>query len=118
MDRWELVKPNKNIVFNDQISGDRAPITEEEQLLVPLIAKMLYDRSLRYYVIATDYERLNEPTPVTAKHIDEHYMGTAWLIYEAAKKLSQIPGGKGYGSHSLKTWIAIIMGKESEEILI
>ena len=110
MDRWDVSINNSNIVVSDSISGEKVPITQEEQELILMITKTLYKRSMRYYIV------IPEDGEQQPKHIDQHYMATAWLIYKAAKKLSkEIPdGGKGYGVHSLKTWIAIIMGPDIE----
>lgn len=110
MERWDLIEPNNNLVLNDSIEGERVPVTEEEQALVPLIARTLMERSMRYYIVI---EHNQGP-----RHIDQHYWATAWLIYEAAKRLHDSHGGRGYSSHTLKTWIAIIMGPDFEQELI
>lgn len=119
MDRWDLIKKSDNIVVNESFSHDEALITDEEQTLIPLIAKILQERSLRYYIVRDSYERdENGEAVVKPRHSLDYYMATAGLIYEAAKRLSEAPGGRGYGSHSLKTWIAVIMGPDAEPHLL
>jgi hypothetical protein len=121
MDRWnssDKIKESENIVINDPISGDKIPITDEEQKIILGVAKILMDRSLKYYQVHEGNLTKEGKSIPSEKHIAEHYIKTAWLIYEAAKKLSSTPGGKGYGSHSLQTWIAIMVGQEAENLLI
>lgn len=123
MDRWDWPKKeNKNLVLNESLSYDEALITNEEQALVLGIARILQERSLRYYIVVEEKivkagDNEIPPEEIKTRASIDYYMATAALIYKAAKKLSEAPGGKGYGSHSLKTWIAIIMGPNVETFL-
>ncbi len=76
------------------------------------LVDMLYDRSLRYFSTISNPDsrplRCNAILRLEARHSAEEYMNVILDLMNILPKDN---------THSVKTWLAIIMGEEAERIL-